>query len=187
MEQEIADRLSRRVSRLLSSSKLPREKTLETLDQSRLPLEVRQRVRQLCSGDFLDGAVNVCIFGGPGVGKTHLMAAVGRELVLKGRAVLFSRTQSLVERLLMVKRVGWVLLEPILLYTRPVVTVRARHERRSVLAANESRGSTLGSPQPISFHVFGWYDRRHPGFLQKIVTMYSGGMNLRDLWGHIEE
>ena len=32
------------------------------------------------------------------------MAAVGRELVLKGRAVLFSRTQTLVEGLLIAKR-----------------------------------------------------------------------------------
>ena len=49
VEQEIGDRLSRRVQRLLSGSKLPREKTLEALDPSRLPLQVRQRLRHCVS------------------------------------------------------------------------------------------------------------------------------------------
>ena len=44
-------------------------------------------------------------FGLPGRGKSHLLAAIARELVIqKGYAVLFTSTHRLVERLLVAKR-----------------------------------------------------------------------------------
>ena len=46
----------------------------------------------------------MCVFGNPGVGKTHLMAAVGRVLVECGQPVLFVAVQALVERLVEAKR-----------------------------------------------------------------------------------
>ena len=88
-ELEASERADRRITRLLRESKLPRSKTLETLELGRLPEAVRGRMRWLCSGEFLEGATNVCVFGNPGVGKTHLMAAVGRALVERGQPVLF--------------------------------------------------------------------------------------------------
>jgi DNA replication protein DnaC len=44
------------------------------------------------------------VFGNPGVGKTHVMAAIGHELVRQGHAVLFTPVSELVERLLQAKR-----------------------------------------------------------------------------------
>lgn len=52
----------------------------------------------------LEQATNVCVFRNPGVGKTHLMAAVGRALVERGQPVLFVAVQALVERLVEAKR-----------------------------------------------------------------------------------
>jgi DNA replication protein DnaC len=101
---EAADRADRRITRLLKTSKLPRDKTLSTLEIKRLPTAVRGQIKRLCEGEFLEGATNVCIFGNPGVGKTHTMAAIGHELVRQGHSVYFTSVQALVERLLEAKR-----------------------------------------------------------------------------------
>ena len=102
--QEARDRLDRRVERILASSRLPREKTLASLDVERFPNIVRQRIQELCRGDFVADSVNVCLFGPPGAGKTHVMAAIARELATRGISVHFSRVQTIVERLLDAKR-----------------------------------------------------------------------------------
>ena len=95
---EVAERADRRVARLTKEARLPRGKTLETLDLLRLPQAVRGRLPVLCEGEFLTAAVNVCIFGNPGAGKTHLMAALGAELVRRGHPTLFAPARALTER-----------------------------------------------------------------------------------------
>jgi DNA replication protein DnaC len=42
-------------------------------------------VRQLHRGDFLAGAENVVLIGGPGTGKTHLATALGVQAVMHGK------------------------------------------------------------------------------------------------------
>ena len=44
------------------------------------------------------------MFGHPGTGKTHVVSALGHELVRQGYPVLFTPVSSLVERLLQAKR-----------------------------------------------------------------------------------
>ena len=70
-ELEVSERRERRVARLLRQSGLPPEKTLETLDTTRLPVKVRRQLPKLCEGGFLAEATNVLAFGLPGRGKTH--------------------------------------------------------------------------------------------------------------------
>lgn len=101
---EAADRQDRRIARLLRESRLPRDKVLSTLDTSRFPAAVRGQITRLAEGHFLEGATNVCVFGNPGTGKSHTMAAIGHELVRQGHAVLFTPVSTLVERLLEAKR-----------------------------------------------------------------------------------
>jgi hypothetical protein len=50
---------------------LPIEKTLATFDQERLPLRLRRLLPQLCTGEFVDRADNLLVFGLPGRGKTQ--------------------------------------------------------------------------------------------------------------------
>ena len=104
LEQEMEGRHQRRILRLKKASRLPVEKTLSTFDQERLPLRVRRLVPQLCSGEFVDRAENLLIFGLPGRGKTHFAAAVGHALVNLGRSVFFTPTYRLVDRLLRARR-----------------------------------------------------------------------------------
>lgn len=101
---ELAARRTRKIERLLRQSGLPLEKTLGTLDQSRLPTKVRRRLPTLCEGGFVERAENLLAFGLPGRGKTHLLCAIARELIDRGHAVLFAPAYRLVQRLLAAKR-----------------------------------------------------------------------------------
>jgi len=103
-ETEIAERGQRKTERLLKISGLPKDKTLATLDQTRLPAAVKRQLPTLCSGDFTDKAENVLAFGLPGRGKTHLCCAIGHELIRRDKSVLFSPTYKLVQQLLVAKR-----------------------------------------------------------------------------------
>lgn len=101
---ERAQRDEHRIARLLHRSELPLEKTFRTLQLDRFPPAIRQQVERLRSGTFLAEAVNVVAVGKPGVGKSHLLAALGHELVLAGHSVLWTSTATLVQRLLAAKR-----------------------------------------------------------------------------------
>ena len=96
--QEASERAARRVERLLVDAKLPREKSLDTFDLTRLPPKVRTTVALLREGAFLDQATNVIVFGNPGTGKTHLVCGLGLELVRQRRLVLFAPTFQIVQR-----------------------------------------------------------------------------------------
>jgi DNA replication protein DnaC len=104
VKAEVAQREQHRIARLQRRSGLPAEKTFRTLQLDRFPPLVRQQVERLRSGTFVGDAVNVVAVGRPGVGKSHLLAAVAHELVLQGHPVLWTSTATLVQRLLAAKR-----------------------------------------------------------------------------------
>ena len=101
---ELEERKRRRIERNQRDSELPGEKTLATLDRKRLPAPVAKLLPTLCEGTFLDRGDNVLLFGLPGRGKTHVVCAIGHELIRRGHRVLFIPTYALVQRLLAAKR-----------------------------------------------------------------------------------
>jgi DNA replication protein DnaC len=60
--------------------------------------------KTLLEGEFLDRRENVLSFGNPGSGKTHLLCAIGQELIKRGRLVYFTTSALLVQDLLVAKR-----------------------------------------------------------------------------------
>src|SRR5277367_3531225 len=104
VERECQERRNKRVERLLRASRLPLEKTWQSLDLKRLPARVVQQARTLLEGSFVDRRENVLVFGQPGSGKTHLLCAIGQELVRAGRRVQFAKSGLLVQELLAAKR-----------------------------------------------------------------------------------
>jgi DNA replication protein DnaC len=105
VELEMAERTDRRVERLLKRSELPDGKTLATLEQKVFPVKLRRQLPDLCEGAFLDRAENILIFGLPGRGKSHLAAAITRELIIhRGCPAYFTSSHRLVERLLVAKQ-----------------------------------------------------------------------------------
>ena len=100
LEHEVAERANRRTARHLAEARLPVGKTLDTFDFVAVPMIGRARITALAQGDsWLDTGTNILAFGPPGVGKTHLSAALGHALVEAGHRVLFSRTTDLVQQL----------------------------------------------------------------------------------------
>jgi DNA replication protein DnaC len=89
---------------LLDDAKLPAGKTLATLHLSRYPPPMRGQIQELCRGQFLSEATNVCLIGKPGTGKSHVMAAIARSLIERGTPALYTSVAALVERLLAAKR-----------------------------------------------------------------------------------
>jgi DNA replication protein DnaC len=104
VEKECEARAARRTGRYLRESKLPLEKSLDIFDRKRLPLKVNALVDHLLDGTFLDRNENVLAFGNPGSGKTHLLCAIGQELVRRDRRVLFAPCNLLVQDLLFAKK-----------------------------------------------------------------------------------
>ena len=94
----------RRVDRLRRASKLPARKIWDTFEHDRTSANLRQQLKRLAEGDFVDHGVNVLAFGMPGTGKTHAMCAIGHRLLESGRSVLFSPAYRLVQDMLAAKR-----------------------------------------------------------------------------------
>jgi DNA replication protein DnaC len=103
-ELEVAERRRRRIERYQKQSDLPGDKTLAMLNRARLPPKVAKQLPTLCEGGFVERGDNLLAFGLPGRGKTHLVCAIGHELVMRGYRVLFTATFALVQRLLLAKR-----------------------------------------------------------------------------------
>lgn len=104
VRNECETRLENRIARNLRSSKLPPSKTFDNFDTKRLPAKVSAHLSVLKKGSFLDRSENILAFGNPGSGKTHLVCAIGHELVAQGKRVLFTCCSQLVQDLLIAKR-----------------------------------------------------------------------------------
>ncbi|MCP4911507.1 MAG: ATP-binding protein, partial [Oligoflexia bacterium] len=86
-------------------SRLPLEKTLDSFDMKRLPRKVAQVVNSLLDGSFLERKENILSFGNPGSGKTHLLSAIGQELIQRqGKRIYFTQCSLLVQELLNAKK-----------------------------------------------------------------------------------
>ena len=102
-EQECQERDVHRKQRHLHASGLPTGKRLENFDRLRLSRRVNQHLSALITGDFLARCENVLAFGNPGTGKTHLLSAIGHELIQRGYRVLFASCALFVQDLLRAK------------------------------------------------------------------------------------
>ena len=77
---------------------------MENFDLKRLPSKAARQVKALLDGAFLDRKENVLAFGNPGSGKTHLLSALGQELIRTGRKIGFITCARLVQDLLRAKK-----------------------------------------------------------------------------------
>ena len=104
-EHEMAERSSRRIPRHLEEARLPPGKTLDGFEFEAVPMVSKAQIMALAAGDsWLEKGANLLLFGPPGVGKSHLAAALGLALVENGWRVLFTRTTDLVQKLQSARR-----------------------------------------------------------------------------------
>ena len=80
LKAETAEREVRSIAYQIKAARFPAYKDLAGFDFA--SSEVNEvLVRQLHRGDFMDGAHNVVLIGGPGTGKTHITTAIGVQAV----------------------------------------------------------------------------------------------------------
>lgn len=105
LEHEINEREARRIDRHRNESGLSLAKRLSSFDFSAVPSVSKAQVMALTEGtEWIDRGANVLLFGPPGVGKSHLVSALGHALIDAGRRVLFTRCSDLVQRLQAARR-----------------------------------------------------------------------------------
>ena len=99
LKAEVAEREVRSIAYHMKAARFPAYKDLSGFDFA--ASEVNEAtVRQLHRCEFLDGAHNVVLIGGPGTGKTHIATALGVQAVEHHRKkVRFFSTVELVNTL----------------------------------------------------------------------------------------
>jgi DNA replication protein DnaC len=99
LKAEVAEREVRSIAYHMKAARFPAYKDLAGFDFASSEAN-EAMVRQLHRCEFLDGAQNVVLIGGPGTGKTHIASALGVQAVEHHRKkVRFFSTVELVNTL----------------------------------------------------------------------------------------
>jgi DNA replication protein DnaC len=98
-EREIARKNERRIEMTLKLARFPFVRELAGFDFAAQPSIDPKQVRDLAAGRWIANGENVLLLGPPGVGKTHLAVALGREAILAGHSVQFVAATTIAAQL----------------------------------------------------------------------------------------
>jgi len=121
-EQEVRSKDQRRIQMGISVSKLPYVRTLDQFDYEAQPSVDPKQIRDLSSCRYIANGDTLLFLGPPGVGKTHLAVALGREAIFLGYTVLFTSATALLTDLTKAHQEG-KLEEKIIQYSKPKLLI----------------------------------------------------------------
>jgi DNA replication protein DnaC len=101
---EVNKRHENGVRSRIVAAKFPVIKTIESFDFSLQPELPRRKLTELLDGHFIEEKRNVIFIGTTGVGKTHLLSAIGVSACTNGHRVLFTTACALLMSLMAAKR-----------------------------------------------------------------------------------
>lgn len=105
-EQEVAHKEDRRIQMGLSIARFPFVRTLDGFDFSAQPAVDPGQLRDLACGRWIANGDALLLLGPPGVGKSHLAVALGREAVRAGYSTLFTTATALITQLVSAHAAG---------------------------------------------------------------------------------
>ncbi len=105
---EDSARQDRRVARLVAQARFPVLKTMDRFDWD-WPTKInRLLVQNLFHLEFVRQSANVVLIAGTGLGKSHLMTALGHAACLQGHSVLFTGAIEIINNLALAQTTGTV-------------------------------------------------------------------------------
>ena len=117
---EAAQREDRRVQRCIRQARFPVLKTIDKFDWN-WPTKInRPQVQNLFHLDFVAKHANVVFISGVGLGKSHLMTALGYAACQRGHSVLFTGAIDIINTLAAAQATGSIK-SALNYYTRPRV------------------------------------------------------------------
>ncbi|MFR1448930.1 MAG: IS21-like element helper ATPase IstB [Beduini sp.] len=95
LNQEIHVRKQNSINNRIRNACFPYKIILDDYKREHLSIEIRQKIKELETLEFLDNNENIILIGNPGTGKTALSIALGMKSCLSNKNVLFVNASNL--------------------------------------------------------------------------------------------